>query len=39
MSMKTQYVRKELGTCEGALQKIKSLQIGKLLRRSRMHIV
>ena len=25
MSMKTQYVRKELGTCDGALQKVKSL--------------
>ncbi len=31
MSMKTQYLSKESETCEGTLQKVKSLQIGKLL--------
>jgi len=39
MSMKTRYVRKEMGTCDGALQKVKSLQIGKLLRKKRMRVV
>jgi hypothetical protein len=39
MFMKMQYVRKELGACDSALQKVKSLQIGKLLRNKLMGVV
>jgi len=33
--MKTQYVSNELGACDDALQKVKSLQIRELLSRQR----